>query len=307
MRHISALGIAILLLAGCTSGSPSPSIPSPSGSPHASEPPSATPTPVGSSSASVAARHSPDPTLPLGPDVIAEVVTSDLVMRSAPAVAPESIIYPGRLGPGDRLYLVEGPVSADGYDWYLAAPYEARVNEQGDASSTVWVRFGWVAAADRAGESWIMPVEPECPSQATVDTLHGLDGVLRLACFGDASVSLEGSVSCHDLGPPIPMPAPDWLTWNACYINPSEAAPEDPFDGGSQLGIPIHYPPDAERLTGLLAITGHFDDPRATQCLMFIPTEESDIYGQELQHQATQLDCRASLVVDSAAPSSEGP
>jgi hypothetical protein len=281
-------------------------MPSTSWLPSPSEAPVATPTPVVSASASVASRPDHDPMLSLGPDIIAEVVTSDLVMRTAPGIVPESIVYPGRLGPGDRLYLVKGPVPADGYDWYLAAPYEARVNEEGDASSTVWIRFGWVAAADKTGESWIMPIEPECPTQATVDTLHELNAVLRLACFGDVPVSLEGTVSCQDLGPPIPVPTPDWLTWDACYINPSDASPYDPFEAGSRLGIPIHYPPDAERATGPLAITGHFDDPRATQCLMFIPTEESGVYGQELQHQATQLGCRASLVVDSAAPSSEG-
>ena len=234
----------------------------------------------------------------LGPDVIAEVVTSDLVMRTAPAVTPESIVYPGRLGPGDRLYLVEGPVPADGYDWYLASPYEARVNRESDASSTEWVRFGWVAAADKTGEAWIVPIEPECPTEATVDTLHDLEPALRLACFGDASVSLEGTVTCPNLGPPIPMPAPDWLTWDACYINPSDAPPYDPFQAGSRLGIPIHYPPDAERATGSLVVIGHFDDPQATQCLMYIPILESDVYGQELQHRATQLGCRASLVVD---------
>ena len=157
------------------------------------------------------------------------------------------------------------------------------------------------------GESWIAPVEPECPTEATVATLHDLDAVLRLACFGDATVSLEGQVACPEFGPPIPTPAPDWLTWNACYINPSDASPYDPLEAGSRLGIPIHYPPDAERMTGSLALIGHFDDPRSTQCLMFIPTEESDVYGQELQHQATQLGCRASLVVDGAAPSGEGP
>jgi hypothetical protein len=308
MRHIGALGMAVLLLGGCTpAGTASPSIPSTAWSPSASVVPSATPTPVGSASASVAARPSGEPTLSLGPDVIAEVVTSDLVMRTAPAIVPESIVYPGRLGPGDRLYLVKGPVLADGYDWYLAAPYAARVNEEGDPSSTVWVRFGWVAAADKTGEPWIMPIEPACPTEATVDRLHGLHAVLRLACFSDGTVNLEGIVTCHDLGHPIPLSTPDWLTWDACYINPSDAGPYDPFKAGSGLGIPIHYPPDAERVTGSLAITGHFDDPRATQCLTFIPIEESDVYGQELQHQATQLGCRASLVVDSAAPTSEGP
>ena len=255
--------------------------------------------------ASGTARPSQEPTLALGPDVIAEVVTSDLVMRTAPAIAPESIVYPGRLGPGDRLYLTEGPVTADGYDWYLGLPYEAQVNQQ-DATSTEWVRFGWVAAADKTGESWIAPVEPECPTEATVATLHDLDAVLRLACFGDATVSLEGEVACPEFGPPIPTPAPEWLTWGSCHLNPSGAPPYDPFDGETAQGIAIHYPPGADRVIGSLSITGHFDDARATECQFFVPVPEEDVYSQGLYHQETQLGCRASLVVDSAVPSGEG-
>lgn len=147
------------------------------------------------------APSSQAPSLSLGPDVIAEVVTTDLVMRTAPEVSPQSIIYPGRLGPGDRLYLVDGPVSADGFDWYLGSPYQARVNEEADAASQVWVRFGWVAAADKTGEAWIVPIDADCPADATVETLADLPFEMRLACFGDEPMSLDGNVTCPDLGP----------------------------------------------------------------------------------------------------------
>lgn len=222
-------------------------------------------------------------------------------MRTAPEVSPQSIIYPGRLGVGDRVYLVDGPVSADGFDWYLGSPYQARVNEEADAASQVWVRFGWVAAADKTGEAWIVPIEADCPADATVETLADLPFEMRLACFGDEPMSLDGNVTCPDFGPPIPTPAPAWLTWDACYLVPPDAPPYNEL-GGQQQVIAIHYPPEAERLSGALSITGHFDDPRSTECMFFVPTPEGDAYSQDLYHRGQKLACRASLVVDRADP-----
>ncbi len=226
-------------------------------------------------------------------------------MRTGPEVSADSIIYPGRLTPGDRLYLVDGPVHADGYDWYLGLPYEARTNEEG-APAGAWVRFGWVAATDKTGEAWIVPIRPDCPPNAGLDTLAGISGVLRLACFGDRPITLEGDVTCPDLGPPIPTPEPDWLTWNGCHLNPQGAPPYDPYGGGPHLGIQIHYPPDADRLTGELSVTGHFDDSRASQCRFFVPTEEGDLYTQDLHHLEAKLHCRARLVVDFSAAAVAG-
>ena len=147
-----------------------------------------------------------------------------------------------------------------------------------------------------------LPIEPDCPTAATVATLHDLDEVLQLACFGDATVSLDGEVSCPDFGPPIPTPSPEWLTWGGC-LNPPGAPPYDPLEGASRQGIAIHYPPGVERLIGSLSITGQLDDPRASQCQFNVPILEGDAYSQGLYHQESQLGCRASLVVDSAAPS----
>lgn len=289
MTRFAPMIAAAVLIAACSPGASS------------SEAPTVTSTPVSTTSAPTMAASGQEPTLSLGPDVIAEVVTTDLVMRTAPAVSPESIIYPGRLGPGDRLYLVEGPVSADGFDWYLGSPYEALVNEEADATSQVWVRFGWVAAADKTGEAWIVPIEADCPSDATVEILSGLPFELRLACFGSGPISLDGEVTCPHLGLPTPAPQPDWLTWDACYLVPPGAPPYAPF-GGPQQSIAIHYPPEAERLTGALSITGHFDDPRSTECKFFVPMQEGDIYSQDLFHRAQKLTCRASFVVDRAEP-----
>ena len=299
-RLVPIIAVAVLIVA-CSPGAPaSDSDPAASSVPPASETPRVQTTAAASVNASSGPDSSKTATASLGPDVIAEVVTTDLVMRTGPAVSPESVIYPGRLGPGDRLYLVDGPVPADGFEWYLASPYEARVNDQGDASQG-WVRFGWVAAADKTGEPWIVPVEADCSADATVDTLADLPPELRLACFGDEPISLEGNVTCPDFGVPTPTPEPAWLTWGGCLMVPPDAPPYDQL-GGPQRVIAIHYPPDAERLTGALRISGHFDDARSAECKFFVPTEEGDVYTQDLYHREQTLRCRASLVVDLAEP-----
>lgn len=300
MRSATIITTALLLMACSPAASTSPSMAA-SVRPS-SESPAVASTPAATVSASPESATSQEPTgLSLGPDVIAEVVTTDLVMRTGPGVSPESMIYPGRLGPGDRLYLVDGPVSADGFDWYLGSPYEAQVNEEADGTSQLWVRFGWVAAADKTGDAWIVPIEADCPPDATIDTLADLPLELQLACFGEGPISLDGTVSCANLGPPIPTPEPAWLTWDACFVVPPDAPPYNPM-GGPQRVVGIHYPPEAERLTGALRITGHFDDPRSAECKFFVPTPEGDVYSQDLYHREQQLRCRASFVVDRIGP-----
>jgi hypothetical protein len=96
------------------------------------------------------------------------------------------------------------------------------------------------------------------------------------------------------------------MTWDSCYLNPHGAPPYDPFDGTTARGLAIHYPPNAERLSGYARITAHFDDPRAAECRMPIPVPEDDKYTQDLEHRAQQLRCRASLVVTEAAPAGDG-
>ena len=304
MKRFVPIIAAAILVAACSpsAGPPSPSDPPLSTVPSPSDVPSATSAPAATPSLSSVASPSPEASLSLGTDVIAEVVTTDLVMRTAPEVSAESIVFPGRLNPGDRLYLVEGPVSADGFEWYLGSPYAARVNEEADGASLVWVRFGWVAAADKAGEAWIAPIEPECPAVASVASLAALPLEMRLACFGQEPVTLEGEVSCSIAGPPIPTPEPDWLTWNACYMVPPGAPPYEPT-GGSREVITVHYPPGAERVESALSLTGHFDDPRSSECRANAPTPEGDLYSEGLNDREAQLRCRASFVVDHAQTS----
>ena len=73
----------------------------------------------------------------------ADVVVPDLRVRTEPTVDDsKSAKLEPLLGRGTQLKIVEGPVTADGYDWY-------RVEAIG------WPHRGWVAVADHDGVPWI--------------------------------------------------------------------------------------------------------------------------------------------------------
>jgi len=80
------------------------------------------------------------------PDSMVQVIVTDLRVRTAPTVDnSRSAKLDPLLGYGTQLRVIDGPVSADGYDWYqveaIGLPHR-----------------GWVAAADHDGAPWIEDV-----------------------------------------------------------------------------------------------------------------------------------------------------
>jgi hypothetical protein len=74
---------------------------------------------------------------------LADVIVPDLRVRTEPTVDDtKSAKLEPLLGRGTQLRILEGPVTADDYDWY-------RVEAIG------WPHRGWVAAADHDGVPWI--------------------------------------------------------------------------------------------------------------------------------------------------------
>jgi len=49
---------------------------------------------------------------------VAEVVTDDLRVRTAPGTDDSSVVLEPLLQPGEMLFVVDGPVQASGYPWY---------------------------------------------------------------------------------------------------------------------------------------------------------------------------------------------
>nr|MBA2381583.1 hypothetical protein [Chloroflexota bacterium] len=157
-------------------------------------PPNATPSAAVASDVAVASDAPPsvEPSQPVvGPggapavavDSIAEVVSSNLRIRSQPRTTTDSIKFEPFLAIGDRLFLIDGPVVASNHDWYQVAAWRP------SDPSRSWP-IGWVASADSAdGSPWIAGASVECPKNPTVDVLAAMNRYEALACFGDRTIA----------------------------------------------------------------------------------------------------------------------
>ena len=122
----------------------------------------------------------------LTPDSFGEVVTNDLRVRSKPRVSDDSIKLEPLLWDGALLFVIEGPVAASGYDWFLVRPMgEADLQFHPDPPD-----LGWVAAASKVGEPWLVAQSFPCLRASPLETLSDIDypphGLIGLACFGDS-------------------------------------------------------------------------------------------------------------------------
>ena len=103
-------------------------------------------------------------------------VTDNVVVRSAPRVSADSIIYGPALHQGTTFSIVKGPEAGSGYWWY-------RVRLEDDQVLTGGITVGWVAAADHDGEPWIDWVE------TSTDPIEEPD----LPALPDPDLEIEGA------------------------------------------------------------------------------------------------------------------
>jgi hypothetical protein len=148
-------------------------------------------------------------------------------------------------------------------------------------------RVGWVAAGGD-GEEWIAPWAGECP-EASVAALRNNPLYLRVACFGDRELSLEGELGGCDYTVPG-TESPGWLSNVFCLLY------EDNYQGDLVGPFAFHLQPeDFEQREGdgrRVRITGRFDHPAAQTC------EHHPLDGEEaLPPELVVLACRAAFVV----------
>jgi len=183
------------------------------------------------------------------PHDIAQVVTTDLVVRSAPGVGSDSEIYDWQLDAPTLLYVFDGPVEADGYDWYQVMPsiLEYLPTPYG---------VGWVAAAGKDGEPWIGPATPACPAP-TLESVASLSGLGALACFGGSDLSLEGDLGgcvARDEGQ---SPAEPWPT--SCSLMRFDCCPNVvPYPSGIIVWNEAVLSQPFERQPA--RVSGHYDN-----------------------------------------------
>jgi len=152
------------------------------------------PSPSPEQSASASSEPSPLPSI--SPTVLSAldvggvgivVASEPLVLRSAAGTGADSTILAGRLWPGMRFGIVDGPVTASGYEWYFI-----RVGEL----------EGWAAAASKDAEPWIASVQNGAIAYggvATTTTGNQDDSAMELRAIARGGVSVIASLSYADL------------------------------------------------------------------------------------------------------------
>jgi hypothetical protein len=225
---------------------------------------------------------------------VAKVVTTDLVLRSAPGTAEDSEIY-GTLDAPTLLFVVDGPVSASGYEWYQVHPIESL-----QALPSPYLPFGWVAAAERDGEPWIAPASMRCPQTPDLEDVSTLGGLRSLACYGDRPLMFAAKYR----GPDAVIPSstsPSWLASAGYRLSPLPCAFECPTSPPSPSPEPflfVHRPGDFPDSFGHptgaeVQVVGHFDDPAALTCIGGAwPGDTPPLPGE-----LTVILCRAQFVV----------
>ena len=202
-----------------------------------------------------------------------------------------------------RVVVLDGPVQASGYDWYLVQP--TIVSDTEDPYP-----FGWIAAASKDGEPWIKSESVECPPlPTTLEQLGEMNQVgssfVEITCFGDHKITFPARLVTPSewcgLGD-WPVLEPEWM--GECTTAPNYLVGLDDDEGGISLhprwspdvdlsiAPAVEAPPEA---WPTVEVTGHFDDPEARDCRS--PGESTD--SPALDPARTILGCRMQFVVTS--------
>jgi hypothetical protein len=231
----------------------------------------AEPSPVTEPTAPPMAGASADPTT-LQPDSLAIVTKAgnSLRVRSAPGTTASSIQYSPTLPSGTRLLVLDGPVAADGFDWYA-------VLTDGEPIRL----YGWVAAGAK-GMDWIKPVASECWGSLDAATVASLSRIDLLTCYHDEAVTVRGRWRPLKPGESDVEPC-DWRDFKgecnpreAWLLYPSARITFATGDGGS-AAIDVAVP---EELRGRLEAVPHdavltatiaMDAPQARSCAVGEP------------------------------------
>jgi hypothetical protein len=237
---------------------------------------------------------------PLRIDGLAQVIADRLRVRAVPEVSDSSARLEPLLETGTLLFVVDGPVSGSGYDWYRIAPTgfgnggdQGEFRYWGDAGP-----IGWVASADRDGEVWIEGLKVSCPQTDGYDEgllkIEALGPLAALSCYGNTPIQFRAVLSSpgfvDEFGEGAgPGPLYPTTYWSA----PSSMSHSSTF--GTVLD-PDRFPNGADDIddSGLFDVIGHFDDEAAVDCLTGATPDGSSV--------AAWLTCRTTFVVTDVVP-----
>lgn len=277
---------------GTGSGTPSAS---PSASPEPSVPGTPTPEPTETPEPTPTLEPEPTPVVDapddfLPPGSIARLL-SDADMYGEPRTDAEILMTldaEDLVGVGySYLHPDWGPVEADGITWYPVRPlYRSDLPPVPSGPFSPTPALGWVDGSS------LELADARCVSdEPTLEILESLVPWEQLACYGDQTITIEGTFGCGGCGgfqagefEPLWLASP--MHYDLLSVDPQERI--GPFQ--------IFFPPDMEAPDGgsILSVTGHFSDAIAAECSI-APGEPPVAIDDEV----AELFCRERFVVES--------
>ena len=197
-------------------------------------------------------------------------VVDSLRVRSEPRISEDSYKEKPLLPLDTPLFVLDGPVSASGYDWYQVVPLTSQYLPQ-----------GWVASASRDGEPWIADDDFACPPIPTdFRSLAALPSGVGLACFARAPITVQARLfECNCDIDYAGSLTPGWFLWAPPWlVDPAQTRPqanvEDNFglvlDPAGQypavLPIGMYSGDTSWSQPEVVEVTGIFDHPAAASC-----------------------------------------
>ncbi|HET7678081.1 MAG TPA: hypothetical protein VFK38_09540 [Candidatus Limnocylindrales bacterium] len=232
------------------------------------------------------------------------VVTDDLRVRSLPEVSDRSVKYEPLLWKDALAWVYEGPVQGSGYDWYRIQP----MGEVDLQYHPYPPPQGWVAAASKDGEPWIVDWGG-CP-MAPLDTVSTFDwppqGLMGLSCNKGRTIEFVAMASrweatCDESDWRV-LIEPAWFRWcGDRYVLDAEGG----FPQWERAPLYFTLAPEAEvdASPGIetgewirVRVTGHYDDPRAQSCKLV--ERDGNASGGPTDEDIV-LACRSQFVVTS--------
>jgi hypothetical protein len=266
MRRFLALGLVLAAVSACAGATATPH----GGELESSDPATSTPavTAAGPSSPVPSdATQTAGPTANAGvlrPGMTAVTLAEGIRLRSLPETGDVSIKYQPLLPAGTKLYVVDGPVSASGYEWIRVVPisFEARHPEGWGEPD------GWLAVSSREGDPWVTAAAIDCPAAPTGVAELRLGMGERLACFGGVPITFQARLVRCDCDIDGPAIEPGWfMPSDLVLIDPTASDNPVDMDRATLLALDpaadVHDPLPVDRL---VEVTGMFDHPAAAAC-----------------------------------------
>ena len=302
-----AVAAIVVILAACGG--------SPAASPSLSEIASGTASPselAQSASPSSEPSSSPVP-LAVEVDSLVETVVDDLSVRREPGLSAARV---GIAPAGLRAWVIDGPVEADGYRWFLltGAPPDpgdgTSCGEPPDLSCASWI--GWAAGAPLSGDAWLRTAAVDCPVARDVAAYLSLTPDERLFCAADDGWRLRvyvpplaGGRGCL----PVWVTDPGWMTGECTFTFPQ--AEKRQLDEDTSLQM---FTPPALNTCGQpgvcwweehngqwVIVTGHLDDPVARTCRPVLSGAFEEDIGPPPDTDLVVHQCRLHFVVRSVS------